>query len=137
MLDHPTDCFLLDKDLFGKVQGLEGEHGDEDFLCNYNIMKTENILLVLAIIIIILFIFSIFRDFVTPIPIIVQNPPVLTRPMYERGPRPCPFPFGCGRKSRPGRGGWFPTSLSIKRVGQNMGQNKHMGKKKGKSKKDL
>ena len=92
-------------------------------------MKTENILLVLTIIIIILFTFSIFRDFVTPIPIIVQNPP--TRLMYG-GPRPCPFPFGCGRKSRPGRGGWFPTSLSIRRVGQNkhMRQNKHIRQNK-------
>lgn len=92
-------------------------------------MKTENILLILAIIIIILFLINISRHFLVPSPIIVQNPPVLTQPIinrvYGRSPKPCPFPFGCGGKNRPGRGGWFPKKFPKK---GNKGKNK--GKKK-------
>ena len=80
-------------------------------------MKNENILLILAIIIIILFLINVLKHLLLPSPIIVQNLPVLTQPIINKkyiGPEPCPFPFGCGGKKRPGRKGWFPRKFPKK-----------------------
>ena len=73
-------------------------------------MKTENILIILALVVVILLVFSNFSGS-TPTPIEFQTPAFLT-PMFQQvGPMPCPFPFGCGGKGRPGRGGWFPMPI--------------------------
>jgi hypothetical protein len=72
-------------------------------------MKTENILIILALFVVIFLLFSNFSA-TTPTPIVFQTPSFLS-PSIGRGPRPCPFPFGCGGKGRPGRGGWFPMSI--------------------------
>jgi len=82
-------------------------------------MKTENILIILALVVVILLLFSNF-SVTKPTPIVFQTPAFLS-PYIGDGPRPCPFPFGCGGKGRPGRRGWFPMSISGGRGGRGRG----------------
>uniref|UniRef100_A0A6C0EMD4 Uncharacterized protein n=1 Tax=viral metagenome TaxID=1070528 RepID=A0A6C0EMD4_9ZZZZ len=72
-------------------------------------MKTENILIILALVVVILLLFSNF-SVTKPTPIVFQTPSFLSN-SFDDGPQPCPFPFGCSGKGRPGRGGWFPRSI--------------------------
>ena len=75
-------------------------------------MKTYNILIILAVIVLILLVFSNYVNMAANnIPVVIQTPSFLTPVFQEVGPTPCPFPFGCGGKGRPGRGGWFPMSI--------------------------
>ena len=107
------------KDLFGGDLDQDLNVDDEDILYNFNynfsisiIMKTEDIMLVLVIVIVIIFLFIVFKNLFIQTPILVEIPNILQRtPFIHRGgPRPCPFPFGCGGKVKPGHGGWFPMS---------------------------
>ena len=75
-------------------------------------MKTYNILIILAVIVLILLVFSNYVNMAANnIPVVIQTPSFLTPVFQEVGPTPCPFPFGCGGKGRPGRGGWFPMPI--------------------------
>ena len=71
-------------------------------------MKSENSLMILALFVAILLLFSNFSATTPTAPIVFQTPSFLSPSI---GPNPCPFPFGCGGKERPGRGGWFPMPI--------------------------
>jgi len=73
-------------------------------------MKTENILIILALFVVIFLLFSNFSVATPTAPIVFQTPSFLSN-SFDEGPQPCPFPFGCGGKGRPGRGGWFPSVI--------------------------
>jgi hypothetical protein len=74
-------------------------------------MNTYNILIILALVVLILLLFSNYNPATGNIPIVMETPGFLTPSFQQVGPSPCPFPFGCGGKVRPGRGGWFPMPI--------------------------
>ena len=97
-------------------------------------MKTENILIIVALFVVILLLFSNFSVETPTAPIVFQTPSFLSN-SFDDGPQPCPFPFGCGGKGRPGRGGWFPRSIigGGRRMGGRMGggMSRRMGGRMG------
>ena len=97
-------------------------------------MKTENILIIVALFVVILLLFSNFSVETPTAPIVFQTPSFLSN-SFDDGPQPCPFPFGCGGKGRPGRGGWFPRSIigGGRRMGGGMGggMGRRMGRRMG------
>ena len=74
-------------------------------------MKTENILIILALFVVIFLLFSNFSVATPTAPIVFQTPSFLSPNSFDEDHNPCPFPFGCGGKGRPGRGGWFPMPI--------------------------
>lgn len=75
-------------------------------------MKTYSVLIILAFIVLMLLVFSNYANMAANnIPVVIQTPSFLTPMFQELGPDPCPFPFGCGGKIRPGRKGWFPATI--------------------------
>lgn len=75
-------------------------------------MKTYSVLIILAFIVLMLLVFSNYANMAANnIPVVIQTPSFLTPMFQEFGPDPCPFPFGCGGKIRPGRKGWFPATI--------------------------
>jgi len=90
-------------------------------------MKTYSILIILAFIVLILLVFSNYANMAANnIPVVIQTPSFLTPMFQEFGPDPCPFPFGCGGKIRPGRKGWFPAT-----IGRGRGHGRGRGRGRG------